>query len=102
MIEHQVTGGFTSGIAYHVQIGKLVIVQYSCLYTGSIVAGNRYSPFIDFPLPVSVALSTINERALVSNTRYEIQVNTSGQLSILPAATITNEFMEGQLVYICV
>ena len=101
VIEHQITGGFTSGTAYHVQIGKLVIVEYSCLYTGSIVAGNRYNPFIGFPLPVSVALSTINERALVSNTRYEMQVNASGQLSILPAATITNEWMQGQLVYVC-
>ena len=102
VIEHQIAGGFTSGAAYHVQIGKLVIVEYSCLYTGSLVTSNRYSPFTGFPLPVSVALSTINERALVSNTRYEIQVNTLGQISILPAATITNEWMQGQLVYICV
>lgn len=102
MIEHQVTGGFTSGTAYHVQIGKLVLIEYSCLYTGSIVAGYTYNPFVGFPLPVSAGLSRLNERALVSNTRYEIQVNASGQISILPAATITNEWMQGQLVYICV
>ena len=101
VIEHQIAGGFTSGFAYHVQIGKLVIIEYSCLYTGSIVAGNRYVPFTGFPLPVSVALSTINERSLASNTRYETQVNASGQISILPAATITNEWLQGQLVYVC-